>query len=259
MNYLSELLVGNIVENETSDIIKIRNNLKDTIDNFCIELLDLDLENSKQRLLAPFYARTILEASMTILLLRVDPFRIMSIYKVQSSSKYDVTKKSNVALLWTGDVIAASRAKDDIWNPENKVSDFDRALLGKHWGELLWIPSLTKIQDYIAENTIESIWLSNFLSEEATAYYERIKTDSMKLFSFFSKGIHYEFLIDIESTYDKLTMQNNLYSMFQKLSLLALVSHFDSIVNHNLNKEDSINLYLNVEEEIERWYTRMRP
>ncbi|WP_342533655.1 hypothetical protein MHB40_25125 [Lysinibacillus sp. FSL K6-0057] len=221
--------------------------------------MDLDLENSKQRLLAPFYARTILEASMTLLLLRVDPFRILSIYKVQSSSKYDVTKKSNVALLWTGDIIAVSKAKEDIWNPENKVSDFDRALLGRHWGELLWIPTLTKLQDHIAEKQIESNWLNNFLSEEAIAYYERIKTDSMKLFSFFSKGIHYEFLIDIESAYDNLTMQNNLYSMFQKLALLALVSHFDPSVNHNINKEDSTTLFLKIEEEIEKWYTKMKP
>lgn len=258
MEILSKLLIGDEIEEENSDIAIIRKNLKNTVNNFCEELLELELEDSKQRLLAPFYARTILEASMTILLLRIDPFRILSIYKVQSSANYDVTKKSNVALLWTGDVIASSKPKRDIWNPENKILESDRALLGKHWGELLWIPNLIKLQDYIVENNLESNWLNDFLNEEVPAYFERIKTESMKAFSFFSKGIHFEFLIDIESTYDMLTMQKELYSMFRKVALLALVSHFDASVNHILKKEDATNKYLKIEEEIEKWYTKMK-
>lgn len=259
MKTLSELLIGDEIEEINSDIAIIRKNLKNTVDNFCGELLGLDLKDSKQRLLAPFYARTILEASMTILLLRIDPFRILSIYKVQSSVNYDVTKKSNIALLWTGDVIASSKPKSDIWNPENKILESDRALLGKHWGELLWIPNLIKLQDYVVEKNVESNWLNIFLNEEALAYFERIKTDSMKSFSFFSKGIHFEFLIDIESTYDNITMQKELYSVFQKVALLALVSHFDSSVNHILPKEEATNKYLKIEEEIEQWYTKMKP
>lgn len=44
MNSLSELLVGTKIEDENSDIIKIRNNLQVTISNFSSELLDLDLK-----------------------------------------------------------------------------------------------------------------------------------------------------------------------------------------------------------------------
>lgn len=262
MNYLSELLLGQenseILPDETkSEINIIRRNLKKTIDSFCKSLIELDLNDDKQRMIAPFYARAILESGMTVLLSRLDPFRVLSIYKVQSSDNYDVAKKSNVALLWKGDVIANVKEKDNIWNPEIKMSDFDRALLGKHWGELLWIPSLQKLQDYTSEKDIESNWITDLTDELPESFYERIKTDVSKGFSFFSKGVHFEFLIDLSTTYDKITVSKYCHTMFKKLSILGLCINFNPLVSNNLDIEVASEKYEEIEKEIEKWYMMM--
>lgn len=242
-----------------SEVDNILFRLNDTISKFTRKLLSANLLIEDEREIAPFYARTILEASGTALLARIDPFRVLSVYKVQLSRNYDVTKRSNIALQWTGDIIAANKPKEDIWNPENKVSDYDRALLGNHYGELFWKPGFLNVIDYISNysDRQQSDWTNKLEQKEETPFFETAKTEAIKLFSAFSKGVHYEFLVNTDSIYDATTVQDFTQRMLQTISDLGLVSHFGGFMATALDKEDAYNYYLEIEEMVKSWRRRM--
>lgn len=66
LNAFTKLVLG-VHENQShTDIARITSNLTKTINEFSENLLTLNLEITHERLMAPFYARVILEASMTM-------------------------------------------------------------------------------------------------------------------------------------------------------------------------------------------------
>lgn len=74
-----------------------------------------------------------MESSLTCLLGRLDPFRLITVFKVQSDVSYDLGKKAPSAVEWSSDILARNRDRD-LWSFENKKEDFDRALLGNTEG-----------------------------------------------------------------------------------------------------------------------------
>lgn len=255
---LGYLLCGK-QEDMNIEINNILNRLNTTISKFTRKLLSVDLLNEDDREIAPFYARTIFEAAGTALLARLDPFRVLSVYKVQSSPNYDVTKRSNIALQWTGDIIAANRPKDDIWNPENKATDYDRALLSNHFGELFWKPGFLNVIDFMSTYEVKKSteWTDKLEQKEETPFFETSKTEAGKLFSAFSKGVHYEFLVNTDSIYDATTVQDFILRMLQTISDLGLVSHYGGLMTSTLPKEEAYDYYLEVEEMVRSWRKRM--
>ncbi|MFX3630338.1 MAG: hypothetical protein ACE3JR_13650 [Ectobacillus sp.] len=242
---------------ETQHILK---HLGNTINRFTNRLLSLNLLEEDQRELAPFYARSIMEAAGTALVARMDPFRILSIYKVQSASSYDVTKKSNVALQWTGDILAANTPKKNIWHPDIKFIEYDRALLSNHNAELFWKPGFLRVLDYMSpgeEATLRGEWINQLLSQDEEQYFERSKTEAGKLYSAFSKGIHYEFLVNAESVYDATTVQSYIIRMFQLFSNLGLVSHFIGITSSKLDNASCLEQFIQIEELVKEWRQTM--
>ena len=240
------------------EINAVLNRLNCRISNFSRKLLSINLLDENEREIAPFYARTIFEAAGTAMLARIDPFRVLTVYKVQSSSNYDVTKRSNIALQWTGDIIAAVKSKDDLWNPENKAADYDRALLSNHVGDLFWKPSFLNTIDFLyTVNEKSTDWINKLQQKDETQFFESSKTEAGKLFSAFSKGVHYEFLVNAESIYDATTVQDFIMRMLQTISDLGLVSHFGGLMSSCLEKEEALEYYFQVEEMVQVWRRRM--
>ena len=83
----------------------------------------------------PFWGRNVLESSLTCLLGRLDPFRLITVFKVQSDPSYDLGKKAQSAVEWSGDILARNRERN-LWSFDNKKESFDRALLGNYVGEI---------------------------------------------------------------------------------------------------------------------------
>lgn len=251
---MSKLICGEI-DVQIDEVKQISEKLIGTINNFSNRLLNLDITDDQNRLLAPFYSRSIMEAACTALLLRLDPFRVLSIYKVQSSAHYDITKRSNVSLLWKGDILAANKPKEHLWHPENKLTDFDRALLSNYNGDLFWKQGFLKVIDYLEEEDISRTdgWLEEFNSVDENTFFERSKTEAEKLYSAFSKGVHYEFLITTDSVYDFTTVQNYVIRMFQLITNLGLVSHFVGTMSSALKYDVAINLLFEIEELVGEW------
>ncbi|MEC0093731.1 hypothetical protein [Paenibacillus macquariensis] len=253
---LASLICGNI-DNTHREANIVFNRLSNTISNFSRKLLSLELIDEDDRELAPFYARNIIEGACSALLGRYDFFRLLSVYKVQSSSNYDITKRSNIALQWKGDILAATKPKEDMWNPENKLSDYDRALLGNHVGELLWKPGYLALTDFLSSHSMRKTdWVDKLEMKDENQFFEMSKTEAGKLFSAFSKGVHYEFLINSDSIYDATTVQDYVIRMVQLIAELGLVSHYSGILVNSLPKEDAIQYFQETEELIKRWHLR---
>ena len=94
----------------------------------------------------PFWGRNVLESSLTCLLGRLDPFRLITVFKVQSDPAYDLGKKAQSAVEWSGDILARNRERN-LWSFDNKKESFDRALLGNYVGEIIWKPGFRALSD----------------------------------------------------------------------------------------------------------------
>lgn len=198
-----------------------------------------------------FYARNIMESVATALLCRLDPYRVMVTYQVQSSPQYDVTKKSNVAIQWNGDIIANKKSKNDLWKPDYKLETYDRALLSNHSGELFWKIGFLNTMDFLEESELVSEWISRLKQFDENQFFQMIKRSTGRLFSAFSKGVHYEFLVSEESVLDSATIETYVNEMFFVLASMSLVGHFMCLEKVVIeDKQNAVQSFMCIEEEL---------
>ncbi|WP_270644912.1 hypothetical protein [Merdimonas faecis] len=195
----------------------------------------------------PFWGRNVLEASLTCLLGRVDPFRLITVFKVQSDSSYDLGKKAQSAVEWSSDILAKNRDRN-LWSFENKKESFDRALLGNYVGEIIWKPGFRALSDYVGNRNIDSEWLNDILAESEDANFEKGKSMASRMFSSFSKGIHSECLVDVHTILDLVTLRSLIADTYKLCATLGLVSHFIGFMAPIIEKERALNIFLSVEE-----------
>ena len=67
--------------------------------------MNYNWENGNANVDIPFYCRNVLESSLTAILGRIDPFRLITVYKVQSDPSYDLGKRAQTAVEWAGDIV----------------------------------------------------------------------------------------------------------------------------------------------------------
>lgn len=245
-----DLVCGTTSENmfEYGNII---NNLSIKIERVTKLIINYDWNCGKANIDIPFYCRNILESSMTALLGRIDPFRLIMVYKVQSDPTYDLGKKAQSAVEWSGDIIAKNAPTRDLWLFDKKKESFDRALLGNHIGDIVWKPAFRTLEDFIADNSFESSWLEEVASLSESQNFERAKSTASRLFSSFSKGVHSECLIDINVILDNVTLKNLVKDLYKLCATLALSSHFVDFMVTNVEISRAMNIFLAVEEMIE--------
>lgn len=245
MEAFSELLCG-VPQDNLFELKNVVNNMKVKLDLYTDKILEYDwtVENIDSEI--PFYARNILETSLTILLGRSDPFRVITVYKVQSSPSYDIGKRSKSAIEWSGDIIAKSKGTN-LWDFNNTKESFDRALLGNCQGEIIWKPGFSALSDYIESHEITSDWINEILGEDENSNFEKCKSLSSELFSAFSKGVHSESLVDISLMYDVVTVKTLIKDLFKLCSTLGLVSHFVGVMKPSVIVEDAIKKFSEME------------
>ena len=245
MEAFSELLCG-VPEDNLFELKNVINNMKLKLDLYTDKILEYDWEVESIDTEIPFYARNVLETSLTVLLGRSDPFRVVTVYKVQSSPSYDIGKRSKSAIEWSGDIIAKSKATN-LWDFNNGKESFDRALLSNYQGEILWKPGFSALSDYIEHHEITDDWIDEILSEDENSNFEKCKRLSSKLFSAFSKGVHSESLVDISLMYDVVTVKTLIKDLYKLCAILGLVSHFIGVMKPSISVEDAIIKFCEVE------------
>lgn len=253
-NSLAILACGDIEvnNNETKDIL---NRLGKTISSFSNHLLRLNSTSEEDRLIMPFLSRNILESISAALITRFDPFRVLIIQTVQLSGNYETTSPSNVTLRWSGDIMTSedSQPNANIWSSKNKLDKFERALFSKHNYELFWKTAYNKFIEYYMSvlGTNDAIqnseWLSRLTSKSDDVFFQSNKTELMKLFSFFSKGIHHEFIVEPTEIYDAFTVKSKVEILFESISSVLIVSSFINIMNHGLSHDRCLECFLQIE------------
>lgn len=245
-----ELLVcGNPSEN-MFEFYNVIINLQTKIKRLTELVVEYDWNNGKVNIDIPFYCRNILESVMTALLGRLDPFRLIIVYKVQSDSEYDLGRRAQAAVEWTGDIIAKNGSKAKRWCFENKLESFDRALLGNYLAEIVWKPAFVKMIDYISEKGIESEWIYEMETMDENQNFDRMKSTAMRLFSSFSKGVHSECLVDSNILLDDVTLKSLVVDLFKLCASMSLAIQFVDFATTRIEIQQALEIFLNVEEMI---------
>lgn len=243
------LVCGESTSN-TLDYNEVISGLSKRIEKFTGCIMEYDWSCSKTSIDIPCYGRNILESSLTALLGRIDPLRLIFVYKVQMDSSYDLGKRALSAVEWTGDILSKQKPKENLWDFERKKEDFDRALLGNYMGEIVWQPAFRALSDFVADKEYESDWLAEILSESEKANFEKSKSIASRLFSSLSKGVHAECLTDVDTILDSVTLKSLIKDVYKLCATLGLVSHFIDFMATKVDKESALSYFFEVEEMI---------
>jgi hypothetical protein len=126
-----------------------------------------------------------------------------------------------------------------------------RALFGGHYSPLFWKPAFEALMDDPeVQNTSGSLWLDS-LKRLTPDEFTKMNFDySDRLFSALSKGVHQEFVVDLNLSYDEATVTLKLTETIQHCARMALVSHKLLTGIACLPMTDALKLFLEAEEEL---------
>lgn len=230
MECFSRLLCG---ENNggSSEIDLILQHLGESIEKVLCEISDLsEKDDNHLALYGPYLGRSLIELSYTSLVARMDPLRALIIKGNQSRSGYELDRPQKSSLRWQGDVMAKKALKEDaMWG--DKSEDPTRAIFGVYNVELVLKKSAKDMLDCINERPGFEL-ASDFQEHDEKSLVEMLKTKSNSLYSFLSKGIHHELLVDLSSALDRDTVVSRLNEV---LFLVAASGFLVSFVPHSYN------------------------
>jgi hypothetical protein len=230
---LSKLLCGDIVA-DGDGINEVLSHLSTSIDNVLEELMQLESPNTNQvSMLAPFLGRSILELGCTAIIARLDPFRVLVLrkYQQQPQPTYKIDKPNKSSIHWQGDILA--EGVKDLWS-ENSLKNPTRALLGDYYKTLIWEENYDKLLDGIRDVNGDQ-WISALKRKEFLQFYNETLKEFSEVYSGLSKGVHHEFIIPPDSTYDLETVKQLIEKTIRNIATLGL---FISVIYHTLNKLD---------------------
>lgn len=237
------LLISPCVSDSDSDIDSILTHLNSSIHKVTRELYMLkDKDDSFISLYGPYLGRSLMELSVTAILARVDPLRVLIVRGNQTQPKFDISKPHKSSIRWQGDVMTDAV---DLWN-DKSLSNPTRALFGGYQIELVFVKSVESLFDQATEDVIGDRY-SELTSLEPKALIEKIKSRYISLYSTLSKGIHHEFVIPIESTLDRDTVLTELSDVIYYSSTLGLLTSFITHAYGNINEIDAMNAYKTID------------
>jgi hypothetical protein len=227
------------------DLIKVLGVLQNNVERLSTEALllcrasksgDADA-GTRLELYGPFLGRGILEICLTAALARLDPIRVLTLarYQVEMEQSARLTR-TNLAVQWTGDLIAKreKNTPEEGQGPSSSKQGFDwaknitperivRALIGGHLSELCLGEGF---ENLIANRDLfSSGLLDRFIDKTSTAQLlPRLAAMCDGKFSFWSKGIHSELLIDRRALFDSPTVITNLVETMFIASVVGVLT-----------------------------------
>ncbi|MCP4695504.1 MAG: hypothetical protein GY862_01460 [Gammaproteobacteria bacterium] len=244
---LSKLICGYDFEPE-NEIDVILEHLSSSIEKVVVEISKLpSMPDDKLIFYGPYLGRSLLELSMTALLARLDPFRILVVKGKQIQPGYELNKPHVSAIRWQGDVI--DKAVADLWT-DKALQNPSRAILGPYQVKLALVESAQRILDELEEGNEQEIgaWHTKLVQMDANGLVERIRTQINSLYSSLSKGIHHELLVPIGSMLDRNAMLSLLDNALFVISTLGLVISRVPHAYHKCPKSESFMYYKKTKE-----------
>lgn len=178
----------------------------------------------------PFLARKFLELSLTSLLARIDPLRVIAARKNQRDSSFETGRQNASSITWTGDIFPKNPPpKGNAWQSQSLEKGVERSALGWHFGEVAITPGLQWLSDL--DNT-NSKWLRELSSQDKP--FEWIKGRLAQLYSTLSKGVHAEYLLDDRTAFDHASIQQHMQDCYRLVLLLATATHISPLFSRSL-------------------------
>lgn len=191
-------------------------------------------------LFIPFVIRGVLEVTCTALIARTDPFRILVLREIQSSSTYEAGRRVECAIQWKGDVIFEKAAA---WDANMKPDKLTRALLGDHQEHVLWRPAFVIFLD--ALNNMERVgpWSQELQATTPEGFIPRVRGQAQQVYTAASKGIHHEYLLPPGAYTDQSSLDVMIEAGLKTASGLAVVANFCDHLPFGLTHEDALSSY----------------
>lgn len=215
---LCRLIMGDYDKN--CELGELLEHLEEKLRRVLARLEALSPSSSDYRDLAPFLGRSILELSLSAILGRLDPFRLLVLREVQRNGA-DPGERIWSAIQWSGDIIAEEKPSE-LWNQRNPIAKFSRALLGAHYECVFWRPALEHARDVAADPRGKE-WGNYLRNTPDAAFIPRLKQILHPAFSAFSKHVHHEHLLAVNDA-DAVTLQTFLLESRRSLALLGFVA-----------------------------------
>jgi hypothetical protein len=193
-------------------------------------------------LLGPFMGRSILEISMTVLVGRFDPFRLLTLKRLQVGEDYlkDLGKRRSLAIQWTGDVIPGEKSGDP--DQDTEFSKIPRALLGDYYDKLIWRPAFERFLDTKTQDS-ESPWLTDLKNTPPGNFTPSYRSRIRVLYSTFSKGVHHEFIVPPIAPIDPVDTTEKLNDALRIVGTLGLISSWVPYISNSLPVERALALF----------------
>lgn len=178
----------------------------------------------------PFFCRKLLEVSLTSLLARIDPMRVIAVRKHQQHESYEEGRQNVSSISWTGDILPSDKyPSNDIWDIVNLKKGTERSLLGWHIGEVAIAPGLR----WILDNPVSSsAWVTELGRVDNPLIWLKVKVG--KLYSLLSKGVHAEYLLDDEIAFDDASIKQHVSDCYMLICLLSVATHATPLFNQLL-------------------------
>lgn len=249
MDPLTSLLCGS--HHSCGEISEIFSHLGTAVDDFAPRCYDFICDKNDKDLSAfgPYCGRSILETACTILIGRIDPYRLLLIKRYQERQEYDISVRHKISVQWFGDIIASE--KPPAWE---KLSgkNIPRALLtDEYTGEIYWKQAIGDLLNDTRDED-RSAWLNELRQKpqhiENISPYLREEAD--RLYSSLSKGIHQEFVVPISAGYDSQSIKILLKDTIALVTKLALISHYIPISLGKANKAELLGDLIKIEERV---------
>lgn len=199
-------------------------------------------DSSRVVMYAPFLARSFLEVSLTALAGRMDPFRLLSIRRIQKSPDYDRSIAWKAAMRWSGDVVSEMPTGDP-WTHKLDPQSMSRAVLGHFYNDLLWLPALQRLSDFSSSLTDGGgQWLAEIVGRPPQAFCSTKRGTVNALYSELSKSVHFEGVVPLVIP-DRVTVVDLVNKSIREVAELALVVSFMEHPMSRMGAGAALNLF----------------
>lgn len=193
----------------------------------------------------PFLARKFLELSLTALLTRIDPLRVIAARKNQLDPSYESGRQNAAAVAWTGDIFSKEKPPSRAWDSQVLGKGLERSLLGWHISAVAIADGLSWLTD--VENS-SSDWLRELSAQEKP--FDWIRGRLTQLYSSLSKGIHAEYLLDDRTAFDDSSIQQHMRDCYMLILLLATATHISPLFLRSIPHESALAAFRKLEKTI---------
>ena len=240
MESLSLLLRGSATD--VDRLGKVMFHLMDNLDRTLQQASALDEEADVERLslFGPFLGRSILEISLTAILGRIDPFRILIVRETQLNN-YNIGEKNEAAIQWSGDILANKRV-DKLWAANRSSEKMTRALLGDYQDHVLWRPAFDRLLDAVPENR-GGEWMRQLRQLTSDRFISVIRQAVSETYKACSKGVHHEFVVPQAQSFDKYDIKTLIQNAIESTAKLAFTLNMSSQAVFGLSVEKAIDFF----------------